>query len=423
MKKLPVLSLIFSLTLLAACSSGPSSPPPIGSYVPNTPDAVHNIPLEAMSGKTAFEYFRDEGLTVGWNLGNTLDAWNSGRSGEDVNWGNPRANQAIFNGVKEAGFNIVRIPVTWKGHIGPAPDYLINESYFRRVAEVVTYAKNAGFKAVIINIHHDGSTESSGRDNGWLSVNTARKDVEGYNKVTFQFARVWQQIAAFFKNYGDYLIFEGFNELHDGGWGWSGESQQRPQYAIINEWNQFFTNIVRESGGNNAERYLLFNGYSAAPKHTIANYFVLPVDTVPGRQLVSFHYYDPHEFGILGDQNGGQSDWGSDADKEKTAKDFAPFKARFIDKNIPVILGESGAVRQLYPADREKEDRARRARLDYISHVYGKAKEYALIPVYWDNGAVTGGGEKYGLFNRISGGPESEESANVIDAIINAAGN
>ena len=423
MKKALVPGLLFSLILLVACSSTQAAQPLIGGYVPKTPDAVSNIAPEPVSGKTAFEYFRDEGLAVGWNLGNTLDAWNASDSGEDVGWGNPRANQAIFDGVKEAGYDLVRIPVTWKGHIGPAPDYRIRESYLRRVAEVVAHAKNAGFRAVIINLHHDGSTESGGRDNGWLSINTARKDEAGYNKVTFEFVRVWQQIAAYFKNHGDYLMFESFNELHDGGWGWSDENQQRPQYAIINEWNQFFTNAVRDSGGNNDKRFLIIQGYSAAAKHTIANYFVLPADSVPGRQIVSFHYYDPYEFGILGDQRGGFSEWGSDSDKEKVDKDFAPFKAKFTGNSIPVIIGESGAVRQLYPADRAKEDRARLARLEYISHVYGKAKEYGLVPVYWDNGAVTGGGEKFGLFNRSNGKPNPDESYAVIDAMINSAKN
>ena len=424
MKKLLAVLLLSSL-FFTGCSSASAQPggtvqPGIDlDYVPKVPDAESDYPLEAMGGKTAFAYFNDEGLAAGWNLGNTLDAWGGGKSGEDVNWGNPKANQAVFNGVKEAGFTIVRIPVTWLGHIGPAPDYKIQESFLRRVAEVAGYAHNAGLK-VIINLHHDGSTDGNGRDNGWLSINTARRSEAGYNQVTAEFVRVWKQIALYFKNHGDWLMFESLNELHDGGWGYSPESQQRPQYEIINKWNQLFTDVVRKTGANNASRYLVIHGYCTRPQHTLASYFALPDDSVPDRQVVGFHYYDPYEFGILGDQKGGRSNWGTPAEKQRTDTDLKPFKAKFIDKSIPVVMDECGAVLQLYPGDKAKENQARQNRLDYLAWVFGKASEYGIVPIYWDNGGFTGGGEKFGLFNRTTGQPHCEECEAVIETMIDA---
>lgn len=416
-------ALLSAALMCSACQSGPNSETKKASpltYVPHVPDAESQYAQEPMGLKPAFDYFRDEGLTVGWNLGNTLDSWSIGLSGEDVFWGNPKANQAIFDGVKAAGFNVIRIPVTWFGHIGPAPDYHIDEAYLRRVAEVAGYAHEAGFKAVIINLHHDGSTDRKNgitRDYGWLALNTARRDAEGCNEVSFQFGRVWKQIAQYFAHYGDWLIFEAFNELHDGGWGWSPETQQRQLYVIINQLNQLFTDVVRSTGGNNGERYLMVTGLSAASKHTLGDYFVLPSDTVPGRQIVSFHYYDPYEFGIAGTR----SNWGTDADRQKTDRDFAPFKTTFVDKSIPVIMGECGAVRQLYPEDKAKEDAARQNRVAYISHVFSRAHEYGIVPIYWDNGDFSSmNGEKFALFDRSNGKPNSDESAAVIRAMINA---
>ena len=425
MKKFTVV-LVFSILVYSACQSAPGNYAkaaeavnPI-AYVPSVPDAESQYPPEPMGLKPAFDYFRDEGLTVGWNLGNTLDSWAIGASGEDVFWGNPKANQEIFNGVKAAGFNVIRIPITWFGHMGPAPDYHIDEAFLGRVAEVVGYARSAGFKAVIINLHHDGSTDRKNgitRDYGWLALNTARRDAQGYNEVSFEFGRVWKQIAQYFAGYGDWLIFESFNELHDGGWGWSPEAQQRPQYDIINKFNQLFTDVVRSSGSNNADRYLISVGYSAAFKHTLSDYFTMPADTAPNSRIVAFHCYDPYEFGILGSR----PNWGSDADKIKTDRDFAPFKAAFTDKSIPVILGECGAVRQLYPDDKTKEAEARQNRLNYISHVFATARKYGIIPVYWDNGDFSSAnGEKFSLFNRATGKPNSDESAAVILAIMNA---
>jgi len=381
------------------------------SYVPTVPDTESNYSPEPMSEKTAFDYFRDEKLLVGWNIGNSLDAYSNGRANE-TGWGNPRINQELLNGVKKAGFDLVRIPVTWMGYIGPAPDHHISERYLERVAEVVDMAHKAGLKA-IINLHHDGSTVGGGKDNGWLSINKARASTEGYNEITFKFTRVWKQIATYFKNHGDWLIFESMNEIHDGNWG--NGSIQGPQSDIINDWNRLFTETVRGTGANNAMRYVVIPGYCTKPQHTLADYFLLPTDSATNRQIVTFHYYDPYEFGIAGTR----FEWGSTAEKNKVANDFAPFKSKYIGNNIPVIIGECGAVRQPY-ADKEKDDKARQNRLDYLSWVFSKAKENGLVPIYWDNGANIGAGEKFGLFNRRDGQPNSEESEACIKAMIGA---
>jgi endoglucanase len=416
MKKF-LICLLLPVLLAAACPSSPASKQDIGvdlSYVPKTPDTVNEYPQEPMSGKTAFEYFRDEKLLVGWNVGNTLDAYSNGRANE-TGWGNPRINQELFNGVKKAGFDIVRIPVTWMGYIGPAPDHHIDENYLARVAEVAQMARKAGLKA-IINLHHDGSTGNGGKDNGWLSINKARASKEGYNEVTHKFARMWKQIAAYFKNYGDWLIFESMNEIHDGNWGWGRDTAQSSQYEIVNDWNRYFTEIVRNTGANNATRYVVLPGYCTVAKHTLADYFWLPPDSASDRQVVTFHYDDPYEFGIAATR----WEWGSAEDKNKVVNDFAPFKAKYINNKIPVIIGEAGAVRQLYPDDKAKEDKARQNRLDYLSWVFSKAKENGLVPIYWDNGATSGSGEKFGLFNRENGQPNSPESEACIKAMIEA---
>ena len=38
--------------------------------------------------------------------------------------------------VKEAGFNIVRIPTTWDKHFAEAPDYTINKMWLDRVQKL-----------------------------------------------------------------------------------------------------------------------------------------------------------------------------------------------------------------------------------------------------------------------------------------------
>nr|AGS51905.1 glycoside hydrolase family 5 [uncultured bacterium contig00002] len=374
--------------------------------------------MESISGKTAFNYFKDEGITAGWNLGNSLDSFRNGVGSETI-WGNPSINQEILNGVKAAGFDIIRIPITWMGHIGGAPDYRVSEDRLRRAAEVVDMAYNAGLK-VIINLHHDGSTSSLEQEEGWLSIGKSYKDENEYNRITLQFTRLWEQIAAYFQNYGDWLIFEPMNEIHDGGWCWSGEFRSNParQTSIVNKWNQIFTDVVRASGGNNPQRYLVIPAYCTNPQQTLSPLFILPNDSAADKQIVTFHYYDPWEFGIQGSRYA----WGTPADKQKTIDDFAPFKTRYIDNNIPVIIGECGAVLQLYPGDPDKQAQARQSRFEYIAHVFAAARNFSLVPMYWDNGATTGSGEKFGLLDRRTGLPNSEDSAALINLMVNGAG-
>jgi endoglucanase len=398
----PVVVLLFLGLIVTGCGTTGIT------EVNRVPDTENEFTPEGMTGLDALAYFRQEGLDIGWNLGNGLDAHRSGVSGE-IFWGNPRITAKIFEGVKDAGYTIVRIPVTWMGHIGKAPDYHIEPEFLARVAEVVGYAHGAGLK-VIINLHHDGATESGGKDLGWLSINKARQSEEGMREVTALFERVWVQIATYFKNYGDYLFFESMNEVHDGNWGWGNDQVQKPQYEIVNQWNQIFVNAVRGTGGNNAVRFLVIPGYCTVPRHTTADYFKLPQDADAGvnKLIVTVHYYDPYEFCIAATRQA----WGTNADKQKADGDFQAIANKFvIGRQIPVIIGESGAVRQTgYET----------VRLEYLDYVYGKAHELGLVPIYWDNGAFSSGGENFGLFNRTTGEPFSEETDTVIKAMINA---
>lgn len=401
--------------LLTACGSSSSGtavqPSQNFSHIPSVPDAVRDNPLESVSGKTAIEYFRDEKILAGLNIGNSLDSHNGGVGGETT-WGNPAINQALMNGIKAAGFDIVRIPVTWMGSFRSAPDYRLFTNRLERVAAVAEMARDAGLKAVI-NLHHDGSTQSGGRDLGWLSIGQASRNRDAHDRITAQYARAWVQIATYFQNYGDWLFFESFNELHDGSW----QTTNDPgQFIILNRWNQLFVDIVRSTGGNNQSRYLIVGAYCKDNVQALSPGFIMPEDSVPDRLILSFHYYTPHDLAI----QGSRSAWGTPADRERVETHFAPFKERFMDKNIPVIIGETGAVLQLHPEDPAREAQARQSRYDYIQHVFATASKYGLVPIYWDNGATTGSGEKFGLFDRRTGQPNSQDSRALITAMIRA---
>ena len=346
---------------------------------------------QGVSGETPYEIAASLGL--GWNLGNQLDAHNNGVAEEG--WGNEPTTQALFDRVAAAGFTSVRIPVTWLGKVGAAPDYTIDADYLNRVAEVVGYAENAGLNA-IINIHHDGADSQY-----WLNIKNAAADETVNEAVKAQLKAMWTQIAERFRDKGNFLVFEAMNEIHDGGWGWGdNRTDGGKQYAVLNEWNQVFVDAVRATGGNNTERYLGVPGYVTNIDLTVEN-FVLPTDAVQNRLMVAVHFYDPNEFVL----EATASEWGHTGDPAKKATwgdednvrtQFGKMKSAFIDKGIPAYIGEMGCVHR-------NDARAESFRLYYLEYVCKAAKDYGLPPFYWDNGSSGSGAETSGLFNHATG--------------------
>ena len=330
-------------------------------------------------------------LGLGWNMGNQLDAINNGVSNETC-WGNPAATQATFNGVKAAGFTSVRIPVTWEGHIGEAPDYQIEEAWMNRVFEVVGYARNAGLK-VILNTHHD---EEHG-DGHWQNLKGAVDNEATNTQVKEEIAAVWKQIAQKFKDEGDYLMLESFNELIYGT-EWSIGSNAEKKAGVINEWNQVFVDAVRSTGGNNATRWLGVPGYAANPQYL--KYFTLPDDKAK-KIMISFHCYDPYDYTIGPRQ---LPDWGhtgsSYRNGEEELKDlFNSLYTKYIANNIPIYMGEFGC------SFRDKADnKAWRYFLYYLEYVVKIARTSGISAFLWDNGGNDGfGAEKHHYINHGSG--------------------
>lgn len=333
-------------------------------------------------------------LGLGWNLGNQLDAHVNGVA-DETSWANQKATQALFDKLVAAGITSVRIPVTWMGHIGAAPDYVIEKAWLDRVAEVVEYAENAGLKAVI-NMHHDGADSAY-----WLDIKSAATNAAVNAEIKAQLKSMWTQIAGRFKDKGTFLIFESMNEIHDGGWGWgANRTDGGKQYAVLNEWNQVFVDAVRAVGGGNANRYLGIPSYCANPDYAVDGSLKLPSDAA-NRLMVSVHYYAPTDYtlGAVYPEWGhtaaaGKKDsWG---DEDYVKETFGRLKKAFVDKNIPVYIGEMGNVHRA-------DSRAESFRKYYLEYICKAAKTYGLIPFYWDNGSSSAGKECSGLFNHATG--------------------
>lgn len=363
-------------------------------------------------------------LGLGWNMGNHFDGffgdWAGEREGvpDEMAWQQQgKATQATFEGVKAAGFTSVRIPVSWLKMIGPGPDYKIDETWMNRVYEVVQYAYNAGL-TVIINTHHD---ENHGANNTyqWQDIKKASDDAAVNTQIKAEIKAVWTQIATKFKDCDDWLIMEGFNELNDGGWGWSADFRANPrkQCNILNEWNQVFVDAVRATGGKNATRWLGVPTYAANP--SFEQYFTLPSDPAK-KTMLAVHFYDPSDY-TIGDEQ--WSDWGhtgqvgkksNGGDETHVIEVFSGLCTKYVEKGIPVYWGEFGCSRRA-----KSDTRAWRFYLYYLEYVVKAAKTYGMPCYLWDNGAEGTGKEQHGYIHHGTG-DYVNGSKEIIDVMVRA---
>ena len=95
-------------------------------------------------------------MKAGWNLGNSFDAngciWLKNKMDYESGWCRVKASEKLIEAVRTAGFNTIRIPVSWHDHL--SGDWTIDEDWLNRVYEVASWVYDRGMY-VIINIHHD----------------------------------------------------------------------------------------------------------------------------------------------------------------------------------------------------------------------------------------------------------------------------
>lgn len=364
---------------------------------------------------------------IGWNLGNQLDAFINWECAEkftpsETVWGNEPCTQATMDAVKAAGFTSVRIPVTWLNTIGEAPDYTIDEAWINRVAEVVGYAHKAGLVA-IINTHHDEDhyLGNESRGHTWLNILDASKNPTLNNQIKDKIKGVWTNIANKFKDEGEWLVFESFNEINDGGWGWSTEFRANPrkQCDILNEWNQVFVDAVRATGGNNATRWIAVPTYCANPDFT--QYMTMPTDPA-GKTILAVHFYNPSEYTLNCDYKhwghtgkaGLKPSWGDETHVKDT---FYKLQKNYINKGIPVYLGEFGCSMR----DKNKTEEWAFYKY-YLEYVVKAAKTYGLPCMIWDNGTKGNGTEQHGYIDHGTG-EYIGNSKEIVDLIVNTMSN
>jgi hypothetical protein len=315
-------------------------------------------------------------IYAGWNIGNTLEA--VGNTGE-TSWGNPKVTEAYIKTIKNLGFNAIRIPCAWDQYIEDQATHKIKDSWLERVNEVVGYCV-ANDMYAIVNIHWDG---------GWLEENCTPDKQEANNQKQHA---LWTQIANKLNHYDEHLLFAGANEPN---------VNNAQKMAVLKSYLQTFINAVRATGGNNAVRNLIVQGPNTDIETTNNLFGEMPTDVVSNRLMAEVHYYNPWTFcGLEKDESWGRMAyfWGdyavSGSDRNATSGDvnemkalFTKMKTKFVDKGIPVILGEYGAI-TMRTGLGDLQEAHNKSRSLFDETVTREAKNHGMVPFYWETGGV-----------------------------------
>jgi len=347
--------------------------------------------LHAQSFETATQAVKNMG--VGWNLGNTLDANNNNGNRQDLTsetcWGQPYTKPELMKMMKEAGFGAIRVPVTWFPHMDTSNK--VDAAWMKRVHEVVDYVLDNGMYC-ILNVHHD-----TGDGNfHWLHAST-----KTYNNVKGKYEALWQQIAEEFKDYGEKLLFEAYNEMLDDDNSWcfatfacSGgynATDAADAYDAINKYAQSFVNVVRATGGNNAKRNLVVNTYGACNGAGTWNSHLkdplkgmkIPTDATAGTGHIAVQVHTYPNVKNISSMKTEMNDM------------FNALNTYFISKGTPVIIGEWGTANNGETDYDVRHDNV----IEFADYFVKKAKEYNCATFHW-MGLTDGTNRSLPVFNQ-----------------------
>ncbi len=332
-------------------------------------DAALEDELKAM---TALDFVKKMGN--GTNLGNTLEAYNhkgylAGQdpSSFETGWGQPYTTPEMIQGMKDMGFDTLRIPVAWTNGMNfESGDYTIDARLLDRVEQVVNYALDAGMY-VIINDHWDG---------GWWGMfGSADETVRQQGMDLYK--SMWSQIAERFGDYSYRLIFESANEelgdrLNDKDiTGSKGTLTVNECYEKAHEINSEFVKLIRSTGGKNEDRFLLIAGYNTDITMTCDDRYIMPDDTAKDKLLLSVHYYTPWDYCGTDAIN----QWGSPDDFEEQNGLFERL-TKFTEKGYGVVIGEYAVMKKGAGVKPDTDK--------FYTNLLDNCDLYNYCPVLWD---------------------------------------
>ncbi|MEV0649075.1 cellulase family glycosylhydrolase [Phytomonospora sp. NPDC050363] len=294
-------------------------------------------------------------MQPGWNLGNSLDSVGA----DETAWGNPRVTQSLIQNIRAQGYKSIRVPVTWDDHQGAGPGYAVETAYLNRVAEVVGWALAADLY-VVVNIHHDSWI--------WIADMQAK-----HAEVMARYDAIWTALAAKFRDSSPKLLFESVNEPQ------FNNVDDTTAYGLLDELNTSFHEIVRGTGGNNADRVLIL-----PTLHTNADQGRLDALSATIAALddpniaATVHYYGFWPFSV---NVAGFTRFNAEVQQDIVAT-FDRVHAEFVSQGIPVLIGEYGLLG--FDAHTGTIEQGEKLKFFEFAGQYARQKNLTLQ--LWDNG-------------------------------------
>lgn len=321
---------------------------------------VNYLSLEDGDGKTFFidniYFFREKELFTptpiedlnkklgkGVNLGNIYDQ-------SSLEW-----NDAYVAMIKEKGFTHVRLPIRWDndGRSLNEKPYNIDEAFMLKMKAAIDKILAADLK-LVINMHHYNPLMD-------LSGEEQAEEME-------RFLVLWAQIAEYFQNYPEDLVFEILNEPRDN--------------MTVALWNELLEKAINTIRITNPNRAIMVGTTDWGTVNGLEG-LILPQDN---HLILTVHYYNPMPFTHQGAEWSGNPPLGykwydSQSDRDAVINEFnliRDFSAA--NNNIPVHIGEFGTYNK---ADLD-------SRLLWTTFVTHMIDLYDYSYAYWDFGTDFG---------------------------------
>lgn len=408
-----ILSGIIAVSAAVILTLSCSAPSANNNYVPSVPGI--DTPVDGLSSVQFAS-----AMQSGWNLGNTFESAEYGNKNNKLKasngksyetaWGMPETTEKMIYTVAAKGFKTIRIPISWHNHITDGDNYTIDPAWLARVKVVVDWArKNKMF--VIINIHHDNLTSAQMSTTYGFSVNPNSSEEQETSKKYIK--RIWEQVADYFKDYDNHVIFELLNEPRNMDLANAFNPDSSVEFdcnGVIKQYEQVALDAVRASGGNNANRFVMVPYYAASP-WKYSNWS-LPTDSASDKLLISTHAYDPYSFAMYnGTEN---TDFSESVEGAELKNLFDSLNTKWVSKGRGVVMGEGSCSDKGNTSDR----------LAWFKSYVAKAKAIKCPLILWDNMATistgaTDASERHGYFNRNNCTWYFEE---LVNAMITTAG-
>lgn len=335
-------------------------------------------------------------MRLGWNMGNTLDAnnqqqhdatqdnyWGQQDITSETCWGQFTTKPKLFAMMKTAGFGAIRVPVTWYNHMDK--DGNVDEAWMNRVREVVDYIISQGLYC-IINVHHDTGADRNGFKS-WIKA-----DPTNYASNETRYKKLWQQIAQKFRDYDHHLLFEAYNEMLDTQNSWNYASFNSPgqynatvasqAYSAINSYAQSFVDVVRATGGNNAQRNIIVNTYAGCAGYgahggtsTYFSHLLDPLKEINKPTGESNHIiFQVHTYPDISNLN---------STKTQIDQMISDLNTHLVSKGAPVIIGEWGTSNVDAGEGKTDYDIRRDQMFQFVDYFIKKTKENNIATFYW----------------------------------------